>query len=74
MKFALILVLTISTFTVFANAEKTTGESMGNSQNPCVGCALRAAQIDQENRRAGKELSEKRKEIRGKSSGARANL
>lgn len=78
MKLALIFALTLSCMTAFGKAERmaaSTGESLGNSQNTCVGCALRAAQIDQENRRAGKEFAEKKnKASKGRFSGARTDV
>lgn len=73
MKYAIIFALTLSSTVVFA--KKSPGELRGNAQNTCVGCEMRAAQIDQENRRAGKELAEKRQQLqRQRSTGARTDV
>lgn len=48
------------------------GQKLGNNMNTCVGCALRAAQIDQENRKAGKQVEEERAKAEKKGSTVRS--
>lgn len=56
----------------FAMQRDEMGQHLGNNLNTCVGCALRAAQVDQRNREAGKlvedkALADKREETKAKS-------
>lgn len=56
----------------FSEGSGDMGQKLGNNLNTCVGCALRAAQIDQENRKAGKQVEEERKETEKKNAGVRS--
>lgn len=61
----LVTVLTLS-FSIYGFASQMddgdVGQKLGNNLNTCVGCALRAAQIDQRNREAGKAFEEKKEQ------------
>ncbi len=56
----------------FSEGSGEVGQKLGNNMNTCVGCALRAAQIDQENRKAGKQVEEERKKAEKEGAGVRS--
>lgn len=56
----------------FSEGSGEVGQKLGNNLNTCVGCALRAAQIDQENRKAGKQVEEEQKKNEEKNAGVRS--
>jgi hypothetical protein len=74
MKFLLaVMTLSFSLYGfAFSEGQGEVGQKLGNNLNTCVGCALRAAQIDQENRKAGKQVEEERAKTEKKNSGVRS--